>query len=366
MEAASYHEDGYSRAPIGMENSFDRETKAGSNNFEAELKSMPGEGDLSPTVGKFATSDKWYKQPARSTFSEDILKADIKERIHDTAFAQGFISQKSQGLTEPNVPPQAKPAAQAELPLAEDSSKANSTHSSAPPQPSVPNVNIAWAEPPLYKVVAYDSSKDAISITTTSSNFSDSETPVSIPYAISQLGQTARFIPHLASLQNEGYQVIHSERDFLILRKVHKDSRSRSSRLGGAINPVDGTAKRPPIEPPTARFASPTGFVNYEPIFPPEPVSKYEDATGTIYDIPTHGRSTYDEQSFYPSTSGRDDEQIQHQAYDGRSRRERHGRWRSRTVWVASVAAGSAACAYVAGIAGELARPEKHVMRSSK
>jgi len=52
MEEASYHEDGYSRAPIGMENSFEREVKDKSTSLETDLKDMPGEGDLSPTVGR--------------------------------------------------------------------------------------------------------------------------------------------------------------------------------------------------------------------------------------------------------------------------------------------------------------------------
>ncbi|TIA48577.1 hypothetical protein D6C77_09864 [Aureobasidium pullulans] len=359
MEEASYHEDGYSRAPIGMENSFDKETKTESDPLEEDFKTMPGEGDLSPTVGKFATSDKWYKQPSRSTFSEDSPKADNDELKQHTAVFGRSLDETTSNRIEPNVPmPKTANTAENQSPATIPESNSTNVHLT-PAQKS----HVAWAEPALYKVVAYDSGKDTISITTTPTNFSDAEAPISIPYAISRLDQAARFIPHLASLQNEGFQVIHAERDFLILRKVHKDSRSTSSRLGGAINPIDGTAKHAPIEPPTARFASPTGFVNYEPIFTPEPISKYKDTFGTSFDIPTHGNPVIEQHEYYPSPV---DGRIVRKPRDHGFRKENRGRWRRRTAWLLSVAAGTAVSTYAFGVAGELSRPEKHVMRSSR
>ncbi|CAD0023320.1 unnamed protein product [Aureobasidium pullulans] len=343
MEEASYHEDGYSRAPIGMENSFDKETKTESDPLEEDFKTMPGEGDLSPTVGKFATSDKWYKQPSRSTFSEDSPKADNDELKQHTAVFGRSLDETTSNRIEPNVPmPKTANTAENQSPATIPESNSTNVHLT-PAQKS----HVAWAEPALYKVVAYDSGKDAISITTTPTNFSDAEAPIPIPYAISRLDQAARFIPHLASLQNEGFQ----------------DSRSTSSRLGGAINPIDGTAKHAPIEPPTARFASPTGFVNYEPIFTPEPISKYKDTFGTSFDIPTHGNPVIEQHEYYPSPV---DGRIVRKPRDHGFRKENRGRWRRRTAWLLSVAAGTAVSTYAFGVAGELSRPEKHVMRSSR
>ncbi|KAI5200992.1 hypothetical protein E4T39_05464 [Aureobasidium subglaciale] len=75
----------------------------------------------------------------------------------------------------------------------------------------------------------------------------------------------------------QGYHVIHAEKDFLILRKAQEES----SCLGSTVNPIDGTmrSKRAPVEPVTTRFASPTGFANYEPILPEEYISNYPDRT---------------------------------------------------------------------------------------
>ncbi|KAG9550599.1 hypothetical protein KCU71_g14615, partial [Aureobasidium melanogenum] len=361
----SYHEDGYSRAPIGgMESSFAREVNDESASLEADLKNMPGEGDLSPTVGKFNNSDMWYKQPARSTFSEDHQKTDVKELDQQTAVFGRTLDEESSDYIDPIVT-LPKTATAAENDTTTTKSEHNSEDASLAPKPSA---NITWANPALYKVIAYDSSKDSITITTTPSNFSDSENPITIPRAVSQLSQTARFLPHLASSQNEGFQVIHAEKDFLILRKVHTDSHSQPPRYDGDINPVDGTAKHIPIEPATARFASPTGFVNYEPIFPTEPVRKHADASNSSSNNPTHEHPEFKQHTYYPNSNdfARIRERIGTPPYENH-RKEKPRRWRRRITWLLSVAAGTAvSTAYIVGVSGELARPEKHVGQSAK
>ncbi|KAG9636754.1 hypothetical protein KCU95_g10178, partial [Aureobasidium melanogenum] len=347
-----------------MESSFEREVNDESASLEADLKNMPGEGDLSPTVGKFNNSNMWYKQPARSTFSEDHQKTDVKELDQHTAVFGRSLDEGSSDYVDPSVT-SPKVATPAENDTTTTKSENDSQDASLTPKSSA---NITWANPALYKVIAYDSSKDSITITTTPSNFSDSENPISIPHAVSQLSQTARFLPHLASSQNEGFQVIHAEKDFLILRKIHMDTHSQLPRYDGDINPVDGTTKYIPIEPATARFASPTGFVNYEPIFPAEPVRKHADASNLSSDIPTHEHPEFKQQTCYPHSH--DFAKLRERQYPPhyeKHRKEKPRRWRRRIAWVLSVAAGTAvSTAYVVGVSGELARPDKHVVQSVK
>ncbi|KAH0370730.1 hypothetical protein KCU65_g2382, partial [Aureobasidium melanogenum] len=355
-----------------METSFEREVNDKSTSLEADLKNMPGEaglknmpgeGDLSPTVGKFNNSNMWYKQPARSTFSEDLQKTDVKELDQHTAVFERSLDEGSSGSVDPSVT-LPKTATTAENDTITTKSDNESEDASLPPKPSA---NIIWADPALYKVIAYDSSKDSITITTTPSNFSESENPISIPRAVSQLSQTARFLPHLASSQNEGFQVIHAEKDFLILRKVQPESHSQPPLYDGDINPVDGTAKYIPIEPATARFASPTGFVNYEPIFPTEPVREHADASQSPSDVPSHEHPDFKQQTYYPNSH--DFAQPCERRYTApykKYRKEKPRRWRRRIAWVLSVAAGTAVSTYVVGVSGELARPEKYVVQPPK
>jgi hypothetical protein len=350
MEEASYHEDGYSRAPIGMENSFEREVKDESISLETDLKDIPGEGDLSPTVGKFATRDQWYKQPARSTFSEEFSKVDVSELNQQTAVLRRSLDQASSNL-ESSVPsPEAATITEHEIPTAAPSN--DTIDPSLTPKASS---NITWADPALYKVITHDSSKDIITITTVPSTFSNSEVSISIPQAISKLAQTARFLPHLASAQNEGFQVIHAEDDYLILRKVHTDPQTKTTRYDGDINPVDGTSMYSRIEPASARFASPTGFVNYEPIYPTETIDNRK------------GHPQFKQQTSYPkSPVGVEFRGNRYRIVD-KFRKERRRRWRRRIVWVLSVAAGTAVCTtYVAGVSSELARSDQPTSQSRR
>jgi hypothetical protein len=362
MEEASYHEDGYSRAPIGMENSFEREVKDESISLETDLKDMPGEGDLSPTVGKFAARDQWYKQPARSTFSEDFSKADVKELNQHTAVLGRSLNQVSSNL-ESSVP---SPEATTKTKHEENTAvPVNDSIDSSLPRETSPTIE--WAEPALYKVIAHDSSKDIITITTAPSNFSNSEMPISIPQAISKLAQTARFLPYLASAQNEGFQVIHAEGDYLILRKVHIDPQTKTTRYDGDINPVDGTTKYIPIEPASARFASPTGFVNYEPIFPTATIHKHKDATSSSSDIHAKGHPQFKQQTSYSKSPVQVELRGNRYRIVDKFRKERRRRWRRRIVWVLSVAAGTAVCTtYVAGMSGELARSDQRIPQSRR
>lgn len=68
----------------------------------------------------------------------------------------------------------------------------------------------------------------------------------------------ADFAQQITSLQAQGYEIASGRGDVLVLRKGETSSPS--------LNPIDktgSTSRTFPI-PPTGRFASPTGFVNYE------------------------------------------------------------------------------------------------------
>ncbi|KAK3719280.1 hypothetical protein LTR37_004499 [Vermiconidia calcicola] len=118
---------------------------------------------------------------------------------------------------------------------------------------------ILWEEPPLYKVLAYDSGNDMMSTATTTSNWTGTETPISIPRALSELYQPARFVPYFAELQRDGYQVIFGTKDLLVFRKVKApvveaanvgledhgligNLKQTMAEMKRRVNPIDGTA----------------------------------------------------------------------------------------------------------------------------
>lgn len=138
---------------------------------------------------------------------------------------------------------------------------------------------VQWQEPPLYKVLAYDSGNDRFSTATTTTYGSGLiEEPLSISKALSELYEPAKFVPQFAKLQDEGYQVVSTGKDVLVFRKVQGSEEAQTTQAVPSEpepevidsqpadpprNPVDGMAKHS-IRPATGNFASPTGFVNYD------------------------------------------------------------------------------------------------------
>ncbi|GAB7355897.1 hypothetical protein MBLNU459_g6544t1 [Dothideomycetes sp. NU459] len=381
------HEDGYSRKPTGMQTSFEQD-----KSLEADMKAMQGEGDVCTNVGKFANSSMWYKQPAPSNLSEDVQKAEQKKRDNtlvqqvrnayeehygaiNTEHRQPQTMAESESKTEDgahkilNEQNKVKEHGQGGFEGSTASKTTSITSSESAKTASKNNENnenntaIKWAEPALYKVVTYDPSKDTTTITTTPSKFSNTEFPLAIAKALSRLHQPARFVPYFAALQKDGYHVVQAGKNLLVLRKV-EDSNSKTAE-SPVINPVDPVTSRPihHVEVPVGRFASPTGFVNYDPIF--DSPSSSRSSSSPLSSIESLGDKV-EEYRHHPSHMMRREEVVfsgsrrwKKHARDGGIRKERHGRrWRKRVVWVLSVGAGTAACMYVVGVATELARKE--------
>ncbi|KAI7494438.1 hypothetical protein KC367_g8006 [Hortaea werneckii] len=341
-------------------------------------------------------------------------------------------------------------------------------------KPTTPEVSpvstIEWEHPPLYKVLAYDSGNDKFSTaTTTTPAFLGAtvETPISIPQALSQLYQPARFVPHFAELQREGFQVIHGTRDLLVFKKVKtsndtfsaKEADAASSgqaslvdhglikpmengmaedaanfygRLTAAgekmgkdtgkgydstalesgrilvpyenalaqeaaraydenaaaprpsINPIDGSSGlsggTPLSEVSTGNFASPTGFVNHDPVFPAEGGPKDDFGGAVVEGADTklksaraqeweNGAGAGSEYRHSPITRVRREEPVfsgskkrwneRHERHHRRSPRSQHHRKRGGLFgWVVKVGVSAAAVSYVIGVAAEYSRQD--------
>lgn len=261
--------------------------------------------------------------------------------------------------------------------------------------------SIEWEEPPVYKVLAYDSGNDKCSTATTTSNFTGTETPISIPQALSQLYRPARFVSHFASLQKEGYQVIYGTRDLLVFKLVKiatpsvKPSQllqleSAENNSPGAaavhdharVNPVDGmSSSRPKVEPSTGNFASPTGFVNHDPVItentnsrsvaveasrdartpeaaPQQQTQGLAEQAGALEEesIRHYPRVKREEAVFSGSDRKWNNRQNRHH---GRRSGARFGEKRNRALkWALSVAAGTVGLTYVVGVVAESARKD--------
>ncbi|KAK4125767.1 hypothetical protein N657DRAFT_277810 [Parathielavia appendiculata] len=149
-------------------------------------------------------------------------------------------------------------------------------------------------EPALYKVLVYDPTMQRIETAETISIVPDSAAPLTPAAVLLRISNPARFFPHFAPLQAQGFEIVSGSGDVLIFRKVRdplpeaKEQQSSSaaaavrggpssscfsssSSSSSGVNPIDMTGGQRDYTVAAGRFASPTGFVNYD--LPPDPTS---------------------------------------------------------------------------------------------
>lgn len=206
----------------------------------------------------------------------------------------------------------------------------------------------------LYRILAHDvRTGQVVTVAASSSTISATETPISLPKAISGLANPAPFLPHLHELDATGYEVVSGGHDVLVFRKVsglegpdpvvYPETESAFADRPRAMNPIDGTTTQ------TGNFASPTGFVNHDVVFPP-PSSEQAPASPRAVSSRTGGRVRREEDVFSGSSRRWQDD-------DNNDRRERpRGRVRKvakRVFWVGVWTAG---CFYAVGVVAEFFR----------
>ncbi|CAP71870.1 uncharacterized protein PODANS_6_8030 [Podospora anserina S mat+] len=134
-----------------------------------------------------------------------------------------------------------------------------------------------FSEPVLYKILAYDPVMQAIDVAETTSVVPDSATPLSPAEVLLRISNPARFFPHFAPLQAQGFEIVSGSGDVLIFRKVREPVVAKEEQVASTktvpassptspVNPIDmtGGGLVPEYNVAAGRFASPTGFVNYD------------------------------------------------------------------------------------------------------
>ncbi|KAF2217694.1 hypothetical protein CERZMDRAFT_104292 [Cercospora zeae-maydis SCOH1-5] len=237
---------------------------------------------------------------------------------------------------------------------------------------------LEWEEPPVYKILAYDSGNDFLVTSTTSTNFTGKEDPISIPDALSQLYQPARFIPEFAELQKHGFQVIYGTKDLLVFRKAKSTTEPAKSDAESTpaledyglvapasvepaaassapkINPVDKTGYE---EPATGSFASPTGFVGdrWEHEAAAQSSKELKAAAHVDADVRHYPRITRQEQVF---SGGRlqNTKKDRNTRNEEKEQRRKYRSWRQSAKWALISGFGASAVAYSIGAAAEKSR----------
>ena len=220
------------------------------------------------------------------------------------------------------------------------------------------------ASPTVYEILAYDTSSQKVNRTRTSTLAGPlTEKSLSFTEALSGLENPAKFVPHFTKLQNAEYRIASAGPHVLIFEKVqdakapteeqnHEPETNTSEHLPRYANPIDGTIS------PAGNYASPTGFVNYDP---PYPVSEPLDDPPPIPNSVAWKSSPKDkvhrqEDVFSGSSHRAWQDQHEHHRTKGKRKHRRASHERGtfkRMVLVGLLTAGGC---YAVGVASELLR----------
>ncbi|KAL9128200.1 MAG: hypothetical protein Q9217_003073 [Psora testacea] len=156
-----------------------------------------------------------------------------------------------------------------------DSAASFSSPDSTVPQNA--STSQATSSPPqlttYYRILAYDNSAQKVNSARTSSQtpFVE-EKPLTPLQALNMLNNPGKFLPHLMTLHNKGYEIVSGANNILVLKKV-RDAVETKDDYSNRPNPIDGTTTP---EVSTGNFASPTGFVNHNPVIQPEELERQQ------------------------------------------------------------------------------------------
>ncbi|EAQ87493.1 hypothetical protein CHGG_04112 [Chaetomium globosum CBS 148.51] len=119
------------------------------------------------------------------------------------------------------------------------------------------------AVPALYKILVYDPTMQCVEAAEMTSTVPDSTAALTPAEVLLRISNPAKFFPHFAPLQAQGFEIVAGSGDVLIFRKVHDGT---TTAPNATVNRIDMTGGQPNGDYSVAagRFASPTGFVNYD------------------------------------------------------------------------------------------------------
>lgn len=318
------------------------------------------------------------QQLLREVYETQNLIRDLSRRISESQLPQSLLTKSP---SRPNMPEQnlqQSPNSSSIHSIGQDTSnsaeeitsnKQAKLHTSSNPASSQFDSGLPSSDgseagetasvPVSYRILAYDPTTQRV--TTAKNTFLTSpasERRPTVAEALSGLTNPAKFLPHFASLQNAGYEIVSGSSNLLVFQKTDAGKPSESStdehvrefkdRYSMPTNPIDGTT------PQTGNFASPTGFVNYDSVLP-TPDSE-EGTTWQNYPRAPEESDKVRRQEPVFSGGWRDshDEKVGKWAkFNGRQRRKRRWRRVKRMLWVGSWVAG---CCYIAGVTSEVFR----------
>lgn len=336
---------------------------------------------LKPQNHKMSDQSDTHRQLLREVYETQNLIRDLSRRIAESQFPPSLLTESPSRPSMPGQNPQ-QPPNSSSLPSVDQvtyndanevtSNKQAKLHTYSNPASSQFGSGLPLSDgseagevatiPVSYRILAYDPTTQRVTVAKNTFLTSPaSEKRPTVAEALSGLTNPAKFLPHFASLQNAGYEIVSSSSNLLVFRKTDVESPLETStdedvpevkdRYSMPTNPIDGTT------PQTGNFASPTGFVNYDSVLP-TPDSEEGTTWQNSPRAPEPSDKVGREENVF-SGGWRDPRNERSGKWaTGKDRQRRKRRWRrtKRMLWVGSWVAG---CCYVAGVTSEVFREKE-------
>ncbi|KAK3176851.1 hypothetical protein OEA41_008176 [Lepraria neglecta] len=311
-EVRSIYEDAY--GIIDTKHRQPSQLEDGSKPLTASKDKAPGTAGTSvQSSSGFSSSDSKGEEPSSSTFTQEAQSqsldnaqssdslAIIQRLLNELRQAQDLIHKHCTALqlneetdsfctVADMMPGVSKSYEQTVLQIAKSALKltntamansANPTTSRAPSSSAIKFTNAEMqtsTTPNVYRILAYDSVTQKVisSPKTTSLAPFSKEQPLMPVEALEVLNNPGKFLPHLMTLHNKGYNVVSGTSNILVFKKEATGDELAAAKHAEAMkhpNPVDGTIAS------TGNFASPTGFVNHDSPIPLEELEQHRAAS---------------------------------------------------------------------------------------
>ncbi|KAL8775268.1 MAG: hypothetical protein Q9209_000274 [Squamulea sp. 1 TL-2023] len=216
------------------------------------------------------------------------------------------------------------------------------------PQPVSPSTDMK-KKSTIYCVLAYDPSiQEVTTAEMVSSSESSSERRLSLSEALSSLTEPVKFLPQLTKLQSQGFEVVSSDTNILVLKKNNKlppTIAAEKKERPSIVNPIDGTRKQ------TQNTGSAKSFVSHDSQVKPL-VVEGEQAEQNLSGYKVRRK----EDVFSGSSESQWDHSRESNRQNGKSRYRRTSRRRKTTKRMLWVGLWTAGCCYAVGTITEFLR----------
>ncbi|RHZ69286.1 hypothetical protein CDV55_107821 [Aspergillus turcosus] len=207
--------------------------------YELKNKDQDSEEQLREKRRKLDFAYEMAEDPVKDLDAQRIRE---KYEIYESSESKETVSEPPES-PEPGSRSQSSTTASTSLPRAQEvfhNVSVDPNHTAEEPYNQVQiSPNGSWATTTTtYRVLVYDPSTSRVMEAETSSSLQSTDKLLSPAEVLSRLSHPAKFVPYLAKMHNDGYEIVSGGEDIVVFKQASEDG----SAIGSKIPSRDGSA----------------------------------------------------------------------------------------------------------------------------